>query len=363
MTYHETTSIEYSPPSAQLEQKYINNTQVGDPRPEMVIDKSKFSSWPILIEQVHTPDGRLDRFGFTTDAGHYYDAVIGIPYTQQTDIPILQTTAWLTSSRGHNEHTLRTFLQSGVPTILVGPEGSYRPGGHTLRSDRISLMSSAAAVLRFSQSTDDLGYRYNIHNTTRSLIGESRGAMVGMGILALDRYFNQNIEFADLTAPCFPIPLQKSNVLSLSKHILNEPKSIAKLIGKISFARIVHYPSTIDPHPRAVLSNLRTAQPLFSGEAGDLAKQIPTGKLIHITCFNDDFASMPAEWEKIFNHHPPENIRITPIDGSHITIADPETLNYIHARNLVYHYLKTVGSAYTGDDIFDGAHNLISSLA
>ncbi|MCA9332547.1 hypothetical protein KDA00_01595 [Candidatus Saccharibacteria bacterium] len=306
------------------------------------------------------PNGYLQRFGFTTELGYSYDAIIGIPViNQRTDIPILQTSAWFTSSHGHNEHTLRSFVAEGVPYIFVGPEGSFRTKSKQKPEEAITLASSAAAVLSFSRYIAEGEERF-IDKHKRTLIGESRGAMVGMGILAMDAMFDQDVIFADLTAPCFPRGFEAKDILKLSGHLISEPTSLLKLAGRIGLSRLVHYPSTIDPHPKGLASQIAIGPALFSGEAGDLARLINYDKIIHITCFNDDFASMPDEWDKIFKEFP--NVRITPLDGSHLTIADPETLNYIHARNRSLHFDICVNGTdnLNGQHIFNRAHKLLT---
>jgi hypothetical protein len=320
-------------------------------------DGSKITSGIDTLDKQSIPNGHLYRFGLKTKSGHSYSAAVGMPTAKQSsDIPIIQTGAWLTSSMGHNEHTLRTFVNNGTPFFFVGPEGSYHSSCNSLKPEfDITLAKSAAAVLRFSQIIPEL---FDVNITDRALIGESRGAMVGMGVLALDSVFGQKIIFADLIAPCFPRKLEPSDALKLSGHLFHEPVSILKLAFKLGIPRLIHYPSTIDLHPTALLSQIAIGPALFSGEAGELAKLIENDKIIHITCFNDDFASMPKEWQEIFIDN--DNIRITILDGSHLTIADPETLNYLIARkNSLSVEIEQYGKNLDGQRIFDRAHQLV----
>lgn len=312
-----------------------------------------------LLNMESVRDGYLERYGFITASGYAYDAIVGIPRDQTTDIPVLATSAWFTSSRGHNEHAMRNLMRTGSPIIFVGPEGSYRPSNLPLPKTGISLAGSAAAALSFARTAADQHHNI-IDNNKRLVIGESRGAMIGMGLLAMDNYFGQDIVFADLTAPVFPRSLEVKDIPRLVDYVRRAPISIGKDAAHLALKHLVHYPATLDLHPYALAHQIAMSPAIFSGEAGDLAKLIPKDKIIHITCFKDDSVTMRGEWESLFANHP--NVRITPLDGSHLTIGDPETLDYILARNKAFHAeYAQYGAELTGDIVFDGAHQLIHS--
>jgi len=315
-----------------------------------------------LQEPEQIREGYLERYGFVTAGGYAYDAVVGMPRDQRTDIPVLATAAWFTSSRGHNEHAVRHLMRAGSPVIFVGSEGSYRPGNLVKPTTGITLAGSAAATLRFAQEAADQ-HHYLFDAQKRIVIGESRGAMTGLGMLSIDRLFDQEVVFADITAPCFPeafAPIKHSR--EFLGYAVTEPISFAKVLAHLTLKQVKHYPATLDPHPYALAHQLAMGPALFSGEAGDLARLVPKNKLVHITCFNGDVASMQSEWQRIFVDH--SNVRITPLEGSHLTIADPETLAYIEARNQAFHeeYAKDSELA-TGQQVFDRAHVLIRTSA
>lgn len=316
---------------------------------------SEFTSPPVLLSTDEVEGGQLERYGFVTEAGFAYDGVIGIPKEPQTPVPFIGTTAWLTSTRGHNEHTARRAIKEGIPWIFVGGEGSFRPKlrDAPIPQAAISLAGSAAAALAFGHYASET-HKYLLDPTERALLGESRGGMVGGGILALDKVFNQNIVYADLTAPCFPRGIEAGDFLRMSGHIFSEPKSVAKMASRFTLKQIIHYPATIDPHPYSLAHQIAMAPALFNGEAGQLADLIPADKVRHITCYHDDFASMPDEWQKKVTSHP--GVRITLLEGSHLTIADPETLDFIMARNAAYRELAKSGEV-DGQEMFDLAHS------
>jgi hypothetical protein len=65
---------------------------------------------------------------------------------------------------------------------------------------------------------------------------------------------------------------------------------------------------------------------------------------------------MREEWEHIFTDH--EGVRITPLRGSHLTLADLETLQYIIGRNKALQYCLAKSIPLTPEVVFNTAHIL-----
>lgn len=313
----------------------------------------------LLGEEVKT-NGTLHRFGFITAAGYAYNANIAVPYELSSDIPIFATCAWGTSPRGHNEHTALKLMEDGLATVVVGNEGSYRPKKLVRPKTKMTLAGTAAAGLNFSQ---EIIRDFNeLHPVHRTALGESKGGMEGMGSIWLAPFFNQDILMADYTAPCIPVKIELSDLREFSSQLKSEPLSIAKLAGRLTLGLVLHYPATADIHPYALAHQAAKGVAVFSGEAGDLGKMVDRQQLIHMSVFSKDFASMRHVWEEIFNEHP--NVRITPLEGSHLTIADPETLAYIRARQRSFRevYDRKAGdmSNISGDEVYDLAHDYVA---
>lgn len=298
--------------------------------------------------------GCIDRYGFTTKNGYSYGALVALPEYPLTTIPDIGTSAWHTSLRGHNEHTIRNLMRAGTPVVYVGAEGSWHASSNPQRP--ITLADSAAAVLRFANIAT---CEYSLDSVSRNVIGESRGAMVGMGIVALAENFEQEIILADLTAPCLPRKMTVDDLREMSGQLRVEPKEIIKLGGRLALKRLIHYPATIDPNLNAQKHQLAIGFALFSGEAGELARHIPKESLMHVTTFNKDFASMESEWRQIFKNHP--DVRVTPLLGSHLTLADPETLQFILARNECIREATDNKITPTQSNIFDRAHSFVEN--
>jgi hypothetical protein len=369
--------------------------------PECIIQKSKnilpFDAWDSFEGTPHSPDsskyldkehraqliehsqlteikehpheeyvagvGLIKRAGYITKNGYAYSALIGIPETQKCDVPVIGTSAWTTSTEGHNEHTVRNFMRQGNFIIFVGAEGSYEPKNSPTPAGPITLADSAASILNYSNhvAQDLVEQGYDIDPTNRLLIGESRGAMVGMGVIALANDFNQNILASDLAAPCLPRKLQLSDIRNLTEQISKEPIELFKLAGKLTLSRLIHYPSTLDLSPYSLKHQFAIGFALFSGEAGAMARHIPNEALLHITVFNNDIASMHSDWQKIFQNHP--NVRITPLPGGHMSIADPETLSYTLARNATSQLCINNNGELNQESVFDAAHSLIPRIS
>lgn len=317
---------------------------------------SEIVDWEHLGEKYIEGVGTLRRMGITSAEGYSYATLVGIPEKPESLVPVIGTSAWTTSTEGHNEHTVRNMMRAGNFVFFVGGEGSYKPPVKSKALLPISLAGSAAVVLNFSYHAGQelLSEGYSIDTQARTVIGESRGGMVGMGIIALASEFEQTVDYADLTAPCLPRKMTLQDTSKLTEQLVKEPVEIAKLLGSLTIGRLIHYPATFDLSLYSLKHQFAIGFALFSGEAGALARHIPEKSLIHITTFSGDFASMKHEWEEIFKNHP--NIRITSLPGSHLTLADLETLKYIIGRNKAAQICKSEQEDLTLTSVFDAAH-------
>lgn len=333
------------------ESEYLSPEHIDQLRNESAIVE-----WEDLGTEFIEGVGELRRMGIVTEKGYTYSTLVGIPKKQLSNVPIIGTSAWFTSTEGHNEHTVRNMMRAGNIVMFVGAEGSYEPDSKPTPHGAITLADSAAAVLNFSyhlgMELQDEGI--TIDDEKRIVIGESRGAMVGMGITALASEFGQEVILSDLTAPCLPRAMHLKDVRELAGQLREEPKELFKLAGRLTLARLVHYPSTLDLSPYSLRHQIAIGFALFSGEAGALARKISPDALMHITVFNKDFASMEHEWKAIFANH--SNVRITPLSGSHLTLADPETLQFILSRNIAAQLNLLRGDPFTQSNVFDAAH-------
>lgn len=303
--------------------------------------------------------GRIRRIGIQTAQGYTYDTLVGIPETPESAVPVIGTTAWTTSLRGHNERTVRNLMRGGNYVFYVGHEGSYVIDEPPTPISPISLANSAAAVLNFSyhigQELRQTGH--DIDAAMRLGLGESRGAMVGEGLDALAADFDQDMLFVDEVAPCLPEKLDSAyDLLKLAEQIGREPNEMRRLLGKLTLRQLWYYPKTIDIRRDCLRHQVMIGGALFSGETGALSRHVPGNTLKHISVFHNDFASMTHVWEATYGDNP--FVRLTPLTGSHMTIADPETLRYVLARNKVAQNCINTGKPFTPENVFDPAHEV-----
>jgi hypothetical protein len=314
----------------------------------------------VTYPQYHTT-GTLHNDAAVMKDGTAYAVLRAVPHEPITDIVIGLTPAWWTSTRGHNRHTIEHFMRLGVPGIAIGIEGSYRGAPQETVLQEInglrqhSLLRSSHHMHRILDAIESKHETLSVHTQDMILLGESRGAMIGKGILGLASEYDRNIPYADLTAPCFPEKFSITKTPNLVKQIAYEPLEFIKMFGSISLRSLIHYPASIDLHPRAIANNIAIGPALFSGDAGLLAGSIPLEQNMHITTFHDDFASMPDAWEDIYEEH--QNVRIKRIEGAHLTIAHSRTLEYIDRRIFALLLeIEHVGSKNAEDLDFSKVH-------
>lgn len=301
--------------------------------------------------------GSIQHIGIVTKQGYCYDCVLGIPENPRSDRLMIGTSAWFTGTEGHNMRTVRNILRSGNYTLFMGAEGSYKPANAIEPLSPISLANSAAALLNTSYHVVDK-LREDGHvldDEARYLFGESRGAMTGLGVLALQHSFAQNIDYADLVAPCIPQKIDSLvDITRLAEQITQEPVGMIKLLGKLGLSRTIHYSKTIDINWYSLKHQLEIGGALFNGITGQFPPHIPKTQLLHTGTFDNDFASMRGVWEEKFIMHP--NVRITSLPGGHMTIADTETLRYFIARLKSAQDARARNEKLTPENVFDAAH-------
>jgi len=302
--------------------------------------------------------GTLRRIGIRTAQGYTYDTLVGIPEQPECAIPVIGTSAWTTSLRGHNEHVVRNLVRAGNYVLFVGSEGRYGAYQKVKAASPISLANSAATVLNFSYHmiAELRSAGHDVDEEKRFVVGESRGGMVGEGIDALAEEFAQDVLFSDQVAPCLPERLQSiTDIVRLTEQIAKEPGEMAKLLGSLTLSRLRYYPHTIDIRLDCLKHQAAIGGALFSGETGHLSLRTPGTTLKHLTVFDNDFASNRSWWETRYMDNP--LVRTTPLPGGHMTIADLETLRYVLARNKTAQQFINSGSELTAN-VFDLSHEL-----
>ncbi len=299
---------------------------------------------------------RLERYGAI--AGESWYAVNAVlPHRQATDRPIVFTTALGTSVDGYNRQTQEDLARLGWPSICVGPEGSFHRRPINWRD--MLHMSQQATAESFLRIVGKVASRVgaDIHPVERVIIGESRGAMIGTIVTATAGDYDQHVAYADLTAPCFPREFRAPDVMRVARGAMSVPVELTRILGKTPLSRLVHWGGTLDLNLDAQLHQARLAMSLLSGECGEYVQDIDIDTVMHITTFNRDDWTMHDRWVELYAKHP--NVRITALKGGHLSLADPETQLYLHAR-LSALLEQNIEKPLDTQKLWDRSHELVA---
>lgn len=269
--------------------------------------------------------GLVDRKTYEMDDGTLYPVLAGAPEMARSDTAVVFTTAWLTSTRGHNMRTFLTMMKHGYPVVMIGPEGEEQNHNHTTAQRFKHALSNSLAKV-----SDDMNQISSHRLASMDAepdqvigIGESRGAMTGLGL--------DNLAYGDFTAPCFPRKANLKEIPGVLLQLAPEAKTLASLGAKLlREPHVKHYPATLHRSPEYYAKELLKVPQLWSGQAGELAENIDTETPMHVRIFKNDGWSQAEVWQKLFANH--SNVHLELTDGYHLDIANKSTLHNITAR-------------------------------
>lgn len=246
--------------------------------------------------------------------GVHYEQLIGIPRERSTGTAALLTPAWFTNHKaGHNVEIARDALKVGLVPII---HGAATRGSQP-------LSRSAHDMTKAFQDTDGFDEYETDHF---ALFGDSRGAMIGFGVATYAREFGVQVVGGQLVDPCIAKRISPRDMKDLPRYVehVHEIQSLARQMGRLTFAQLPHYVQTISANPSWILQQLRVGVPLFSGEAGDMGRALAAGDTPHldVLAFTRSAANHREVWEEIFDG---TNVTITPRTGTHLSIANPRT--------------------------------------
>lgn len=272
------------------------------------------------------------------DDGTKYPVLTGYPRNPISDTAIVFTTAWMTSTHGHNKQkTFKRMLEIGYPTIMIGPEGQ-------LRSENKSRHE------RFKGAGDYTLYR-NAHNMNRILdeklprekvqgrplneqevivLGESRGAITGAGFDVEKYSGSRRMAYGDLTAPVFPEKVVLHEWPGILSQLPGEAAALGKLGIKLAIGKqLGDYRGTVHADWEYYLKELPKVRTFVDGAAGIMARAMRHDTPMHVRTFKDDRWSRAGKWEEIYAGRP---VHLEKARGFHLDIAQPHTLDRISAR-------------------------------
>lgn len=292
----------------------------------------------IQLKNIERPDQHgnvLSRYRVVFDDGvklgvnHYHAA------EAKSDVPILQTPAWMTGLHGHNQISQHKLAEAGFDSLLIGHVGEERDswareiGNAVLHS---SLVASELQDIHLGRQAHHMlsvhkvmGEITGLSTTEANVFGESRGAMTGLGVVALASKFDTKINKAMLISPCFETGVGEEVLTELLIQLPSEVVGMVGAIGHVSFNRLVRSASTINLSPKSLLYEMAHGPTLFRGDAGKFVEHIPKDQHIKIIGFRGDFAGQTYRWARRFKGFP--NVIVKPAPKAHISgIVDERTM-------------------------------------
>ncbi len=258
------------------------------------------------------------------DDGTVYPVLTGTPKHQRSDTAVVFTTAWLTSTKGHNMRTMLRMMQLGYPAILIGPEGEVTNRDLSFKSRAESAFRTT--IFKTAADVSDITYSklkdMDVRDNGVIGIGESRGAMVGMGI--------RGLVYGDFTAPCFKRAPTPRELIGVATQLGKEGVTLGKLAIQLFGPSLRHYPATLHKKPEYYLKELFKIPMLMSGQAGRLAVASNLEAPMHVRIFAGDGWSQAEEWRQLFAPRP--HVHLETAEGNHLDIANPATLGNISVR-------------------------------
>lgn len=294
-----------------------------------------------------TKHGTITESIATMSDGTLYPVVLGRPEEELSDTAIAFTTAWLTSTQGHNRHTMLRMMGLGYPTIMIGPEGelSNQKISRTRRFKMALEVSQAKTAYDVNRILDHQLDLLEVRPDKIIGIGESRGAMTGYGLDVPQYSGNRSLAYGDFTDPCFPRAPKLKELPGVISQIVPEAVTLGRLCLDLVGPQLRHYSATLHKNPEYYAKELLKIPMLLNGQAGDIARATRTETPMHNRIFLGSKWSHPKEWHKIFDSRPA--VRIEEADGHHLDIAHPNTLNNISVR------LETIRDMRGHDGSFD----------
>lgn len=324
---------EYGPASLREQP----NLELIRPQDEGVFDLPEFDNQFKSFEDTNEKSVKEGSIRFETatmEDGTPYPVVTGTPQECVSDTAVVFSTAWMTSTKGHNRHTFHRIMRHGYPVIMIGPESQLRNKQQSMPSRLLDApqMSLPRTVHNMNRILDEkLSLMDDIRKNEIIVLGESRGAMTGFGFDVEQYSGDRTIVYADLTAPCFARKPALSEMPSIALQLVPEIATLGKLGIELFGIKLVRQKfGTLHDDPEYYLKEIIKTWNLMNGHAGQLAKATRPETAMHLRTFKSDGWSQTEEWEKALAHK--QNLCIEVSSGFHLDIAQSSTLKKIGAR-------------------------------
>jgi hypothetical protein len=192
---------------------------------------------------------------------------------------------------------------------MVGPPRGFDAKNHSLTKAAYDLHKIADEELETMGVDPDKAIA----------IGDSRGAMVGLG-MAVDKYsYGRKVPYIDITAACAPRQFKLKEWPRVLAQLGVEAAHMSEFaIEYGKRGQIGRYLASILPaDPAHGLNAIRTLPGLVNGDTGRLFDATAIETYIHCEEFTGDYWSQIEEWKARFTDRPNANLEI--YAGSHIS--------------------------------------------
>ena len=237
-----------------------------------------------------------------------YDILVCEPSELKSDTAIVATTAWWTHlDLEHNLKMVRGAMRLGHYVLMVGPPKGLAQKDMSLSKAAYDMHRILDIQLPNTDARPDAVF----------VVGDSRAAMVGMG-MGVDTYSRKrSVPYADLKAACVARPF------SLTEW----PRVIAQLgVEALSFGefaleygrrgQIANYIKSLLPSdPTHIHNSLRILPSLVSGQAGKLFDLSSPDMHLRLDQYKKDYWAQISEWERKFSER--DNGLLVIKDGTH----------------------------------------------
>jgi hypothetical protein len=270
-------------------------SSVIDPDYHIVKSRGASDDFAWHIEEQRTDDK------ITFDVGYFE------PKVRKTDIALFIDTSWTTQVQGLNSHTASVTARLGIPTVVKGPEiGVSIPLSHSAFNTHALVDSVANDGFCEAETILHKGF--------------SRGAMIGFGVDAYSGKFDRQVLYAERDDPCLAhciFEVKSTEIIDYIQYVPQELIGTARQLGKILLdpRRLRYYHKTIDISAKGLLQIAMTGRPLFGGEAGTLADNIPHDSQMNVLFLKGMPANHRDDFKKRLSGRP--GVAIQELDGTH----------------------------------------------
>jgi hypothetical protein len=241
------------------------------------------------------------------------------------NLAVTYTTPWCTDLEGISTEVGKELALNGLSVVAISPNHpdlrhAFIDLGRRIRG-RYSVLEQDAIAHHQILDFIDIEEHLNLKQVLG--YGYSRGAMIGLGLLAVANHFDRSFPYSDLIDPCLcnTVKTQKLNPLEIGKYLIEEVGSLVREVKALPESELLHLAQTIHVDLCFWLQQLTTGIGLFEGEAGRFSDMISKDNVLHLTFFSNSPFNQADKWISAFKDYP--NFGFSIIDGYHTSGINP----------------------------------------